>query len=79
MRNNAEGMRKMATESLISAGIYSLGLFRPREINCAMLGDAIPQIEVYQALVRNAGFLGHFFEILDDILAHANGYLLLEL
>ena len=52
--------------------------FCPSEINLAMLCDAISQIEVDQALIRNAGFLGHVFEVFDDILSHANGDLLLK-
>ena len=44
-----------------------------------MLGDTITQIKIDETLVRNTGFLRHFFEVLNDILSHANGDLLLEL
>jgi len=56
-----------------------LGPFRlPTQINFAMLRDAISKIQVDKALVRNASFFGHFFEVLDDILAEPNRYRFLE-
>jgi hypothetical protein len=46
----------------------------PTQIDLPMLGYAISEIEVDQTLVRNAGFLCHLLEVIDDILAKANRY-----
>ena len=67
------------SEPQANALTFLLGLFCPREIELPMLRNAITQIKIDQALVRNTRFFGHVFEILDDILTHANGDLLLEL
>ena len=42
--------------------------FLPTQINLPMLRNAISQIQVDKALVRDSRFIGHFFEVIDDIL-----------
>ena len=54
---------------------HLLGLFfLPTQINLTMLRDAISQIQVDKALIRNSRFIGHFFEVIDNILAKPNRY-----
>ena len=40
----------------------------PTQINLPMLRNAISQIQVDKALVRDSRFISHFFEVIDDIL-----------
>ena len=47
--------------------------------NFATWLDAIPQIEVYQILIRYSSVFWHPFEIFDDVDTHSNGYLFLQL
>ena len=51
----------------------------PAQIDLSVLGYAIPEIEVDQALIGNSCFLCHFLEVPDNILAKTNCYRLLEL
>jgi hypothetical protein len=41
--------------------------------------NAIAQIKVEQALIRGACFLGHTFEIVDDIIPYSDRYLTFQL
>lgn len=52
--------------------------FLPTQVNLSMLCDAISKIQVDQALVRNACFFSHLFEVIDDILAKPDRYWFLQ-
>ena len=55
------------------------GRTRPFDLRLAILGKAISEVEIDQALVRHAHFGGHAFEVLNYVLGEPHGHRLLEL
>ena len=51
----------------------------PCNLNLAMLHDAISQVQIDQALVRNAGFHRHALEVDDNVFRKTHRYRLLQL
>ena len=61
------------------ASTEGLGSTRPLDLDLAILGKAISEIEIDEALIRNPGFAGHAFEILNNVFRKPHGHRLLEL
>jgi sulfur-oxidizing protein SoxB len=52
---------------------------RPLDLDASVLCQAIPQVQIDQALVRNSGLAGHRLEILHHVLRQAHRHRLLQL
>jgi hypothetical protein len=55
------------------AGWKCLHRFRPLDLDFAVVGQTVAQVQVDEALVGDACFFGHAFEIRHDIFGQAHG------
>jgi hypothetical protein len=61
-----------------NAGCIDLHSTWPLDIDLAVLCNAIPQVQIDEALLGNSCVGGHAFEMMDDIFRQAHGHRFFE-
>ena len=51
-----------------------LGSARPPDLNTPILSKAVTQVQIYEALIGDASFFGHAFEVRHNVFRQPHGH-----